>query len=190
MASVTFEFAGEVATRKAGEILGELLREQPAGRRAFVLALEGELGAGKTTFIRGLAKGLGIRENITSPSFLIARRYRFSSLRGAEHSKSLSARRRGNLTGLLRGVYPEPSRGARNDGEERVIWHFDFYRFNRVVTRRDLALLNFPEILQDPRNIVAIEWAERVEGFLPREKLTLRFNVISPTRRRIAMGNA
>lgn len=34
-----------------------------------VLALHGDLGAGKTTFVRGLARGLGIRETIRSPSF-------------------------------------------------------------------------------------------------------------------------
>jgi len=40
-----------------------------------VIALTGELGAGKTVFVKGLAKGLGIEETITSPTFVLARTY-------------------------------------------------------------------------------------------------------------------
>ncbi len=41
----------------------------------FVVELLGDVGAGKTTFTRGLAEGLGIKENITSPSFTISKSY-------------------------------------------------------------------------------------------------------------------
>lgn len=40
-----------------------------------VITLEGELGAGKTTFTKGLAKGLGIKRNISSPTFTIIKEY-------------------------------------------------------------------------------------------------------------------
>lgn len=40
-----------------------------------VLALYGDLGSGKTTFIQGLAKGLGIKNKIISPTFIIMRSY-------------------------------------------------------------------------------------------------------------------
>lgn len=40
-----------------------------------VLILSGELGAGKTTFTKGLAKGLGIRQMIKSPTYTIVREY-------------------------------------------------------------------------------------------------------------------
>ncbi len=40
-----------------------------------VITLEGELGAGKTTFMQGLAKGLGVTKNIISPTFIIMRSY-------------------------------------------------------------------------------------------------------------------
>jgi tRNA threonylcarbamoyladenosine biosynthesis protein TsaE len=36
-----------------------------------IIALLGDLGSGKTTFTQGLAKGLGVKENITSPTFVI-----------------------------------------------------------------------------------------------------------------------
>lgn len=40
-----------------------------------VIELVGDVGAGKTTFVRGLAKGLNIKEDITSPSFTISKTY-------------------------------------------------------------------------------------------------------------------
>ena len=40
-----------------------------------VVALSGDLGAGKTTFSKGVARGLGIKENITSPTFTILNEY-------------------------------------------------------------------------------------------------------------------
>lgn len=46
----------------------------PVLRHALVLALQGELGAGKTTFAQGFAKDLGIRERVMSPTFVISRR--------------------------------------------------------------------------------------------------------------------
>ncbi|MGX7074531.1 tRNA (adenosine(37)-N6)-threonylcarbamoyltransferase complex ATPase subunit type 1 TsaE [Falseniella ignava] len=52
-----------------GERLGSLLQKND------VLILTGELGAGKTTFTKGLAKGLGIRQMIKSPTYTIVREY-------------------------------------------------------------------------------------------------------------------
>lgn len=40
-----------------------------------VIELIGDVGAGKTTFVRGLAKGLGVKDPITSPSFTISKQY-------------------------------------------------------------------------------------------------------------------
>lgn len=41
-----------------------------------VLALEGDLGAGKTTFTQGLAKALGIKDKVTSPTFVLLKIYK------------------------------------------------------------------------------------------------------------------
>ncbi len=57
-------------TRAWGRELAELLR---AGD---LVILVGELGAGKTTFVQGLAQGLGVHGPVTSPTFVIARSHR------------------------------------------------------------------------------------------------------------------
>ena len=48
-----------------------------AGRapRASVIELVGDVGAGKTTFVKGLAKALGVSEPVSSPSFTISKTY-------------------------------------------------------------------------------------------------------------------
>ncbi len=56
-------------TRERGKALAALLR---AGD---VILLEGELGAGKSELARGIARGLGVRETVTSPSFTILNVY-------------------------------------------------------------------------------------------------------------------
>lgn len=52
------------------------LAKRLAKRLRGVIALSGELGVGKTTFVQGFAKGLGIREKIISPSFVLIRRHK------------------------------------------------------------------------------------------------------------------
>ena len=59
----------------AADLAQKVIRQKP-GRGAVVVALEGELGAGKTVFAKAFAKALGIRETITSPTFVILKRYK------------------------------------------------------------------------------------------------------------------
>ncbi|WP_130849777.1 tRNA (adenosine(37)-N6)-threonylcarbamoyltransferase complex ATPase subunit type 1 TsaE [Intestinimonas timonensis] len=55
------------------EALGESLAGQL--EPGTVIAFTGDLGAGKTAFVRGLARGLGVRERVTSPTFTIVNEY-------------------------------------------------------------------------------------------------------------------
>ncbi|OHA70430.1 MAG: tRNA (adenosine(37)-N6)-threonylcarbamoyltransferase complex ATPase subunit type 1 TsaE [Candidatus Wildermuthbacteria bacterium RIFCSPHIGHO2_02_FULL_49_9] len=64
------------ATQRIAKELAQTILKSPKRKGALVLALKGELGAGKTTFVQGLAKGLGIKENVLSPTFLIIKKYK------------------------------------------------------------------------------------------------------------------
>lgn len=99
-------------TRAIGQKLAEKVKN------GGVIALYGRLGAGKTTLVQGLAKGLGINQRIVSPTFIIIRRYNH-------------------------------------------FWHIDLYRID------DVSNLGIEEILSDKKNIVAIEWPDKIEKILP-----------------------
>lgn len=53
----------------------EVVRGLSPSSRAVVLALEGDLGSGKTTFTQALARVLGVSEHVTSPTFVIQKSY-------------------------------------------------------------------------------------------------------------------
>lgn len=65
------KIASEEEMLKFGKSFGENLRAP------IVIELVGDVGAGKTTFVRGLAEGLGAKEPVTSPSFTISKSYAF-----------------------------------------------------------------------------------------------------------------
>ena len=64
------ESFGAEDTLRYGQMLGEKI---PAGS---VVCLDGDLGVGKTVFAKGVAKGLGVKEPVSSPTFTIVQEYR------------------------------------------------------------------------------------------------------------------
>jgi tRNA threonylcarbamoyladenosine biosynthesis protein TsaE len=65
-----FHLHGADATRAFGKSIAQFLKSGD------VVALSGDLGAGKTTFTQGLANGLGISEQVNSPTFTIIKEYK------------------------------------------------------------------------------------------------------------------
>lgn len=68
----------EIITKSAEETksLGKKLAiDLSKNQRGIVIGLIGELGAGKTTFAQGFAEGLGIKNRIISPTFILMRKY-------------------------------------------------------------------------------------------------------------------
>ncbi|MCH7551937.1 tRNA (adenosine(37)-N6)-threonylcarbamoyltransferase complex ATPase subunit type 1 TsaE [Patescibacteria group bacterium] len=116
---------------------------------AFVLALKGELGAGKTSFVQGLAKGLGVKGNVLSPTFLIVKSYKLS--------------------------------------RQRMFYHIDCYRLKSA---KELLQLEWKEIIQNPNNIVAVEWADHVKSIIPKHALWISFShgKAGLTERKIVVG--
>jgi L-threonylcarbamoyladenylate synthase len=66
-------------TMRIGSFLVNKLLEGTEGKKPLVLALSGDLGCGKTVFTRGIAKELGVKEKITSPTFNIYNEYKIET---------------------------------------------------------------------------------------------------------------
>ena len=120
-----------------------------------VLCLYGDLGSGKTTFVQGLAKGLGIKKRILSPTFVLMRSY--------------------NISGLENWRISELAKDA-------YLYHIDLYR---IGSAKETEMLGLQEILDDPQNIVAIEWAEKIKDILPSKRIEVYFEHIDENTRRI-----
>ncbi|MBI2594842.1 MAG: tRNA (adenosine(37)-N6)-threonylcarbamoyltransferase complex ATPase subunit type 1 TsaE [Candidatus Colwellbacteria bacterium] len=125
-------------TRKIGAILAQTLKSQKPGKRSFIIALRGELGSGKTTFIKGFADGLGISDDVLSPTFLILKQ--FSLIGGAEHYKNL--------------------------------YHLDAYRLKNA---DELLDLGFEDLIKEPKNLIIIEWADKIQKLIPRGAIWIKF---------------
>ncbi len=131
-----------------------------------VLCFYGDLGSGKTTFIQGLARGLGIKQNITSPTFVLMKKY---PRRGA--------------------IYCARQRGVINHAPTKCkifFYHMDAYRLSNSQEAIDLGI---EEIWDDPKNIIAIEWADKISEILPKKKIDLCFESLSENKRKINIFN-
>jgi len=91
--------------RETSSVARELAREigrTASSEKAIVLALEGQLGAGKTTFTQALAKALGVRRRVLSPTFLVMKRFPLRSASPFDNLYHIDAYRVGakDLKGL------------------------------------------------------------------------------------------
>lgn len=71
--ALVVQTGGADETRALGEALGRVLRARDA--RGAIIALTGPLGAGKTCFVQGLARGLGAGGYVRSPTFILVHHY-------------------------------------------------------------------------------------------------------------------
>lgn len=71
-----FRAHSPLQTKKIGRSLAKEILKVKLKKTAFVLGLEGDLGGGKTTFLQGFARGLGIKEKILSPTFVLMKKFR------------------------------------------------------------------------------------------------------------------
>ena len=90
-----------------------------------IFAFFGQMGAGKTTFIKTLCSQLGVADDVNSPTFTIVNEYRAAK------------------------GYP--------------IYHFDFYRINKVQEAYDIGLDEY----FGGDGLCLIEWPEKIEKVLP-----------------------
>ncbi|HJN62350.1 MAG TPA: tRNA (adenosine(37)-N6)-threonylcarbamoyltransferase complex ATPase subunit type 1 TsaE [Candidatus Parcubacteria bacterium] len=137
-------------TKKLGENLAKNILKIPLKGKATILGLEGDLGGGKTTFLQGFARGLGIEDKILSPTFVIMKNFK---------AQALSFER---------------------------FYHIDCYR---IKSSKEILNLGFKEILSNPKNIIAIEWAERVQKIVPKNAIWIKFQFINEKTRKITISS-
>lgn len=126
------------SSNKETKQLAATLAVRQTHRKPLILALIGELGAGKTTFVQGFAKGLGVKDKIISPTFIIIRQY--------------------------------PTN----------FYHIDLYRVN------SFQELGLKEILENPDNIILIEWAEKIKD-LPKNTIKITIEKLDGDKRLITI---
>ena len=122
-------------TREAADYF---LQNLMPGKQATVVALQGDLGAGKTAFTQEVGKIVGVGENMASPTFVIMK------------------------------IYAIDFRGFHK------LIHIDAYRLEG---ENELVNLGWEEMMQEPTNLIFVEWPERVAGLIPEEakKISLAF---------------
>lgn len=76
-----YHTSSSLKTKSLAEKLAKQILREPNSKRAKLLSLEGDLGAGKTTFIQGFLKGAGYKGRVTSPTFIFMRRHVIKSPR-------------------------------------------------------------------------------------------------------------
>ena len=67
----------------------------------------------------------------------------------------------------------------------KLFYHIDCYRLDNPA--KELLHLGFKKIIADPRNVVAVEWADRIQSILPKDILWVRFAHMGKNRRRITI---
>ena len=65
------------------------------------------------------------------------------------------------------------------------LYHIDCYRIQKP---KEILDLGFKEIIFDPQNIVAIEWADKIKKILPQNTIWIKFEFISKNKRKILLN--
>jgi len=122
-------FSDKQTKKIAASLFKEIAKSRPrTGKNALVIALSGDLGAGKTTFVQGFLRAAGVRKRIASPTFVLIKSYKF-------------------------------------------MYHIDCYR---IKNPKELLDLGLKEILNNPKNIVLIEWAEKIRRILLKKTIWIK----------------
>lgn len=109
-----------------------------------IICLYGDLGSGKTTFVKGLAEAFGIDDfSIKSPTYTYIRKY---------------------------------------DKFRHKLYHIDLYRLEEI---DDLLWQEIYEIMQNPQNIIIIEWADKMYDKLPKDRIDIWLTYLDENSRKI-----
>jgi len=88
-------------TQKLGQDLAKQILKLSAIKTATIIGLHGNLGGGKTTFLQGFAKGIGVKEKILSPTFVIQKRFKIYKNRNFKNFYHIDCYRLNNHKDIL-----------------------------------------------------------------------------------------
>lgn len=131
----------EETAQMASNFAKTTLNKADFANTATVVGLYGELGSGKTTFMKYLAEFFDIKETIQSPTFVIEKIYELENLPAQ--------------TGKL----------------FQHLIHIDAYRIEK---EEEIINLGWNEITSDSKNLICVEWPERISGIMP-EHIKINF---------------
>ena len=130
----------------AKEFLAKIIVKNENG--ASIVGLYGDLGSGKTAFTQEAAKCLGVKETVTSPTFVIEKIYKLD----------------------------------HQDFDHLI--HIDAYRLKGG---DELLHLGWEEIAKNPKNIIFIEWPERIAEILPNDIKKIQLTFVDENTREIRL---
>lgn len=156
---VYFSNKPEETQRRAKDLAEELAKKE-SRKAGVVVGLEGELGAGKTVFVKGFAKALGVKQKVSSPTFVLIKNYKLKI-----------------PTTLCRD-------SDRSVGAYNKLFHIDAYRLR---DHRDLTRLGIKKIFNNPKNLILIEWSDRVKKILPKSYIKIHIDHIDEKTRKISI---
>jgi len=150
-AYITFYSKSVSDTEKLGRIIGEV------SEGGETLLLQGELGAGKTILVKGIAKGLGISVPIVSPTFIIIRSYN-----GRLTLNHIDLYRLNSIEGLGIEEYldDDSSITVVEWGERLVNW----------IDLKEYLLVKIDILDEDSRRIIMLPKGERYVSLIERIK--------------------
>ena len=147
-------------TQRLGMRLGDLCR---GGE---LILLEGQLGTGKTTFTQGIARGLGIDEVVSSPTFTLLKEYEGRPVAVSPGETD------GNHASEVSRLPQVPHVGP-------PLYHFDLYRLDDP---EEILALGFEDYFFSS-GVCVVEWADKAQHIWPRDHVAIHIKMLSETKR-------
>ncbi len=155
-------FSEKVTKQIGASIAQQISCRGSLSKKPLFILLEGNLGAGKTTFTKGFLEHFGIKPKAASPTFVIAKRY------------GVTENKKPKTPSFAKATAGKKNYSAKLKSENNLIeniWHIDAYRLK---SKEDLELIEFNEIKKQPRTVVLIEWPGNVKGLMLKNAVRIK----------------
>ncbi|MFW5885048.1 MAG: tRNA (adenosine(37)-N6)-threonylcarbamoyltransferase complex ATPase subunit type 1 TsaE [Patescibacteria group bacterium] len=164
------------------KIAQDLIKDFPEDRN--VILLEGDLGAGKTTFSQFVLKTLGAEGPFTSPTFVIMKEYKIKlKVESKKWKVDSDSKFESQITNhKLDLKVDNNSKFKIQNSKFHVVFHIDCYRME---SEEEMLDLGWEEIVSDKSNLVLVEWPEKIEGILPKKYVKIKFDIKNREERKI-----